>query len=94
MFEAKEMGKEDHPNPNKKLLREKLARRASLINAVEDYNIQILALTGEIRYLDSEIEWLVEDVKLEAIRVANEKFKNFEKKELARLEKKQVQVNS
>jgi hypothetical protein len=70
----------------KQLLREKVSRRAALVDAVEDHNIQILALTGEIRWLDQEIEMLVEDVKLEAIRVANERFREFENREIARLE--------
>lgn len=58
-------------DPNKKLLREKTARRNALVNAIEDLNIQMLAITGEVRWIDEEIDELVEAVKLEAIRTAN-----------------------
>lgn len=55
----------------KELFREKAVRKAALINNIEDLNIRVLALTGEIRYLDQELEDIFDIMRLDDTRIKN-----------------------
>ena len=46
-----------------KLLKERMLRKSRLIDLVEEYSIQILGIQAEIRYLDFEIENLIDKIE-------------------------------
>jgi hypothetical protein len=70
------------------LLREKMSHRAALIDRLEDMTIQMLALQGEVRYLDWEIEGLIETIKIQKLELANARRskENAKKKKIHRLQ--------